>query len=101
MTKPDTGGRGEWRRALIERAKRFAWGYQNVVGGSDDWCCDAVREYDEFGDELDYDRDPCECPECDGASARLFDRGKPSLSTRVKLNLAARAVASATNGGRK
>lgn len=78
-------------------ATRFAWGYRNYVGGSDDWRCDAVREYDEYGNDIYEDRDPCECPECDGATARAWDHGKPSLSTRVKLNLAdCAAIAKAT-----
>lgn len=76
------------RAAIVKQAKRFAWGYENYAGGSDDWRCDAVREVDEFDDEIDDDRDPCECAECAGATVREWDHGKPSLSTRVKLNLA-------------
>lgn len=75
------------RQAAVDYAKRFKWGFDNYVGGTDDWRCDAIRNYDEFGDEIDVDRDPCDCPECAGASAREFSRKMP-LSIRVALNLA-------------
>lgn len=82
------------RAARIEFAKRFAWGYRNYVGGSDDWRCDIVvsKETDEFGEYVNDDYEPCVCPECRGATVRAFDSGKPSLSTRVKLNLASAQV---------
>lgn len=88
MTQQKERERAAGQLATIEYAKRFAWGYRNYVGGSDDWRCDAIREYDEFDNEIDDDRDPCVCAECAGATAREWDHGKPSLSTRVKLNLA-------------
>lgn len=77
------------RQSAIEYAKRFKWGFDNACGGSDDWRCDMQRDYDEFGDEIDHGRDPCTCPECEGASVRLHCwNGRLSLSTRITLNLA-------------
>jgi hypothetical protein len=81
----------EVRRAAIAYARRFAWGFENYVGGSGDWRCSAtsLRErlgLDDNDDEMAYDDGPCDCPECVGADARAFSTRMP-LSVRVALKL--------------
>lgn len=75
----------------IDYARRFKWGFENYIGGSDDWRCDA-RAFDGLDDNDDpmaFDYEPCTCAECAGASAREWSRdGKLPLSVRVALNLA-------------
>lgn len=74
-----------------EHARRFKWGFDNATFGSDDWRCGA-HPFSELGlddndDPMVYDDGPCECPECAGATARMFSKKMP-LSVRVALNLA-------------
>lgn len=82
------------RSAAIEYARRFRYGWDNAAFGSDDWRC-GVNLRAQLGladqeDEMAYDDGPCDCPECEGASARMLwsRNGKMPLSIRVALNLA-------------
>ncbi len=44
---------------------------------------------DDNDDEMAYDDGPCDCPECEGATARMWSKnGKLPLSIRIALNLA-------------
>lgn len=83
----------EARARAIDYAKRFRCGWENASFGSDDWRCDVnIRTrygLDDNDDEMAYDDGPCDCPECEGATARMWSKsGKLPLSIRVALNLA-------------
>lgn len=83
----------ETRTKAIRYAERFKWGFDNACGGSDDWRCGANLRtelgLDDNDDEMAYDDGPCDCPECDGATARMWSEdGKLPLSIRIALNLA-------------
>jgi len=83
----------ETRAAAIEYARRFKCGWETAAFGSDDWRC-GVNLRSQLGlsdeeDEMAYDDGPCDCPECEGATARMFSKnGKMPLSIRIALNLA-------------
>jgi hypothetical protein len=81
------------RAAAIEFARRFKCGWETAAFGSDDWRCGvnlrAQLDLSDEEDEMAYDDGPCDCPECEGATARMWSRdGKMPLSIRIALNLA-------------
>lgn len=82
------------RATAVDYAKRFKDGFDNAAFGSDDWRCGANPRVDHGLDDNDdpmaYDDGPCNCPECDGATARMWSNKLP-LSIRVALNLAGAA----------
>lgn len=83
------------RTTAVDYATRFKWGFDNAAFGSDDWRCGANPrvdyDLDDNDDPMAYDDGPCSCPECDGATARMWSKKLP-LSIRVALNLAAGAA---------
>lgn len=87
------------RSRAIGHAQRFKWGFDNYIGGSDDWRCGAnlrvTCDLDDSDDPMAYDDGPCACPECDGADHRAFAgrEGRLPLSIRIALNLASAAGA--------
>ncbi|SDC08921.1 hypothetical protein SAMN05216337_1001226 [Bradyrhizobium brasilense] len=84
------------RADAIKYARRFAWGFDNAAFGSDDWRCGRnIRVelgLDDNDDPMAYEDEiePCDCPECDGASHREWSKKLP-LSIRIALNLASSA----------
>jgi hypothetical protein len=81
------------REQAIEYARRFKCGWDNAAFGSDDWRCGinlrAQLGLSDEEDEMAYDDGaPCDCVECEGATARMWSNdGKLPLSIRVALNL--------------
>lgn len=86
----------EARAKAIDYAKRFRCGWETACSGSDDWRCGinprVDYDLDDNDDPMAYDDGPCDCPECEGATARMWSKsGKLPLSIRVALNLAGEA----------
>jgi hypothetical protein len=90
----DVTGPISTRSSAIDYARRFRDGWENAAFGSDDWRCGVnIRrdlDLDDNDDPMAYDDGPCDCPECDGATARMWSKdGKMPLSIRIALNLVA------------